>query len=112
MENKNIASCSSNNSANCIHYGSCQDCQVKKHRLCVSILPFRLLRDQYYRADSSNMIHKPMCETPASVLSLVGTYRRIFDSISDILQFLKLIIVVTSFTVYIMQLHIKLNYYE
>ena len=37
------------------------------------ILPFRSLRDEYYRADSSNMIHKPMCETPASVISPVGT---------------------------------------
>ena len=37
-----------------------------------------------------------MCETPASVLSPVGTHiRDIRDYISDILQFLKLIIVVT-----------------
>ena len=75
MDNKNIASYSSNNSANCIHYGSCRDCQVKNTDY-VSVLPFRLLRDQCYRADSSNMIHKPMCETLASVLSPVGTHIR------------------------------------
>ena len=69
MENKNIVNYSRNNSANCIHYWSCRDCQVKRHRLC--ILPFRLLRNQCYRADSSNIIHNPMCETLASVLSTV-----------------------------------------
>ena len=60
-----------------------------------SILPFRLLRDRCYRADCSIIIHKPMCETPASVLSPVDT-----TIISDILQFSKLTIVVTEFTVY------------
>ena len=75
MDNKNIARDSSNNSANCIHYGSCRDWQ-EKNTDYVSVLPFRLLRDQCYRADSSNMIHKPMCETLASVLSPVGTHIR------------------------------------
>ena len=70
IKNINIASCSSENSANSIHYWSYRDCQVKKTDH-VSILPFRLLRDRCYRADSSNMIHKPICETPASVLSPV-----------------------------------------
>ena len=72
IQNKNIASCSSENSANCIHYWSYRHCQVKKTDY-ESILPFRLLRDQCYRADCSNMIHKPMFETPASVLSPVDT---------------------------------------
>ena len=43
----------------------------------VSILLFRLLRDRCYRADSSNTIHKTMCETPASVLSPVDSNIRI-----------------------------------
>ncbi len=73
MENKNIASCSSNNSANFIHYQSCRDCQVKNTDY-VNILPFRLLCDQCYRSDSSNVIHEPMCETPAFVLSVVGSH--------------------------------------
>ena len=30
LKNKNIASCSSENSANCIHYWSYRHCQVKK----------------------------------------------------------------------------------
>ena len=76
IKNKNIASCCSNNSANCIRYWSCRDCQVKQTDY-VSILPFRLLRDRCYRADSSNMIHLPMCETPASVLSPVDTNIRL-----------------------------------
>ena len=71
IENKNIARCSSKYSANFIHYWSCLDCQVKNTDY-VSILPFRLLRDQCYRADSS--IHKPKGKTPASVLSPVRTY--------------------------------------
>ena len=73
IKNKNIVSSSSNNSANCIHYWSCRDFQIKNTNY-VSILPFRLLRDRCYRADSSNMIHKPTCVTTASVLSPVGTH--------------------------------------
>ena len=73
MENKDIASRISNNSANCINFWSCRDCQ-EKNTDYVSVLPFRLLRDQCYRADSSNVVHKPMCETLDSVLSPVGTH--------------------------------------
>ena len=76
IKNKNIASCSSKNSANCIHYWSYRDCQEKKTDFEI-ILPFRLLRDRCYRADCSTIIYKPMCETPASVLSPVDTTIRL-----------------------------------